>query len=227
MQYLKEKQVYIDRYDLGTIEECSKWYWDIKDKFDKDRHSKIFKKYTDEEFKEEVAKVMGRLMASIKTQRFQHKQETIEKWIETDRLLQEKQDNTRTPTGIKCPECGKEMKLRIKDLHDTYTDNPKMWFMFECRKCNKRRSVNEDGSEWKYDKPKCPKCKSKLITNVKPKKDVSIFTEKCPKCSYKKKDIHDHKKFEQEQDIKEKKARNGWKSTGMSAVLLKKKVKRW
>ena len=86
MEYLKDNQYYIDRYDLGTIEEYLKWYWDMKDSFDKHRNNKEFIKYSDEEFEEEVGKVLHRFMLVVKTQRFQNKQKTIEKWMEDDRI---------------------------------------------------------------------------------------------------------------------------------------------
>jgi len=205
MDYLKDRRYYIDRYDLGTIEEYLKWYWDMKDSFYKHRNNKEFKKYTDEEFEEEVGKVLHRFMLVIKTERFQSKQKTIEKWMEDDRILQEKQDNTPAPKGITCPICGKEMKLMMKDLHDTYGKEPKMWFMFECKKCNKRRAINEDGSEWKHEKPKCPKCKGILKIENKYEGDITTFIEECPKCGYKSVDVSDHKKWKQEQEAKEKK----------------------
>lgn len=204
MQYLKDKQEYIDRYDLMTIEDCIKWYRNLKSNFSKHRKEKEFKKYTDEEFNEEVNKVLNRLMLAIKTQWFEGKEKTIDKWMDEDKQLQEKQDNTPSPEGIKCSICGKDMELATKDLHGAYDKNPQMWFMFECKKCNKRRAVNEDGSEWKYEKPKCPKCKSILKTENKYEGDITTFIEKCPKCGYKNVDVSDHKKWKQEQEIKEK-----------------------
>lgn len=90
MNYLKNKQEYIDRYDLWTIKDCSRWYWGMKDAFTKDRNKKIFKKYTDEEFDEEVSKVLHRVMLAIKTQWFRDKEKTIDKWMEEDRKLQKK-----------------------------------------------------------------------------------------------------------------------------------------
>jgi len=204
MEYLKEKQEYIDRYDLDTIEDCIKWYRSLKDNFSKHRNGKEFKKYTDEEFSEEVDKVLNRFMLVIKTQWFKNKEESIKKWMNKDKELQDKQDNTPAPEEINYPICGKEMELISKDLHDTYDENSYMLFMFECKKCNKRRAVKEDGSEWSYKKPKCPKCKSILKTEVKHKGDITKFIDKCPKCGYKKVDIDDHKKWRQEQEIKEK-----------------------
>lgn len=204
MDYLKDKQEYIDRYDLMTIDDCIKWYRNLKDNFSKHRKEKEFKKYTDEEFNEEVDKVLNRFMLVIKTQWFKDKEKTITKWMDEDKQLQEKQDNTPPPEGIKCSICGKDMELAMKDLHGAYDKNPQMWFMFECKKCNKRRAVNEDGSEWKYEKPKCPKCKAILKTENKYEGDVTTFIEECSKCGYKNVDVSDHKKWKQEQEIKEK-----------------------
>jgi Zn ribbon nucleic-acid-binding protein len=124
--------------------------------------------------------------------------------MEDDKKLQDIQDNTPVPKGINCLSCGKEMKLILKDLHDTYSDNPKMLFMFECKQCNKRRAINEDGSEWKREKPKCPECNEELIIENKYEKDVTTFSEECPKCGYKKVDVDDHKKWKLEHEAKEK-----------------------
>ena len=207
MDYLKDKQYYIDRHDLKTVEECLSWYWDIKNNFSKHRNNKEFKDYTDEEFENEVDKVLGLMLKAMKEQRFRNKYETIQKWMDEDNLIQDKQDKTPEPKGIKCLECGSGMKMTMKSLHDAYDKNPYILFMYKCVKCNKRRIVKEDGSEWIYEKPKCPKCKGELNTDIKfnKKADITTFTKRCTKCSYKNIDIHDHKKFQKEQEIKEQK----------------------
>lgn len=204
MDYLKNKQEYIDRYDLWTIEDCIKWYRNLKGNFSKHRKSKEFKKYDDEEFDQEVDKILNRFLLGIKTRWFKDKEKTINEWMEKDKKLQDKQDLTPVPEGINCLICGKKMDLISKDLQDTYDKNPYMLFMFECKKCNKKRAINEDGSEWKYEKPKCPKCKSILKNEVKHDGDILTFIDTCPKCDYKKIDVSDHKKWKQEQEIKEK-----------------------
>jgi len=206
MDYLKDRQEYIDRHDLITIEECLEWYWDIKDSFKKHRNNKEFKKYTDEEFEEETEKVLSMMLKNMMQLRFRDKYKTIDKWMAEDKFLQDKQDNTPEPREVKCIECGCEMKVIMKNLENSYEENPYMLFMFECTKCKKRRSVKEDGSEWIYKKPKCPKCKSELKTDIKidKKADTTTFIESCPKCSYKNVDVSDHKKWKQEQEAKEK-----------------------
>jgi hypothetical protein len=57
MIYLRNKQYCVDLYDLHTIEECLRWYWNIKDRFEKDRNKKQFKKYPKKKFDTEVHKV--------------------------------------------------------------------------------------------------------------------------------------------------------------------------
>lgn len=206
MDYLKDKQEYIDRYDIGTIEFCLDWYQGLSDDFKKHRNDKEFKKYTDEEFNFEVCKAASYSMNFYKGERYRDKYKTIDKWMEEDRKLQEKYDNTPVPKNIKCKHCGGDMKITIKSLEDTYTDHPHMWFMLACTKCNRRRPVLEDGSDWIYKKPKCPKCKTELKSDVKidRKADTTTFIEICPKCGYKHSHTSDHKKFELEQEAKEK-----------------------
>lgn len=207
MDYLKDKQEYINRYDLGTIEQCLDMYWGLVDNFKKHRKNKEFQEDTDEDFDHEVNKAASYTINIMKGERYRNKYKTIEEWMERDKKIQDKQDNTPEPENIRCLECGGVTKLTSRDLHDTYDDHPYMLFMYECLKCKKRRVVYEDGREWKYEKPKCPKCKSELKIDIKIDKDITTFIEKCPKCSYKNIDVSDHKKFEQEQAIKEKRNR--------------------
>lgn len=203
MNYLHDGQHYIDRYDLSTIEECLDYYWSIKDGFIKERTTR-FAKYSEERFQQEVEKCLSRLLFVLKTKRYQHKKETIQEWMDRDRHMQELYDNTSPPQNIKCSECGSPTTVTFKDLHDSYEANACMVFMFECTKCKKRQALYEDGTEWKYDPPKCPKCKHPLETDLKIKGDITTFISKCPKCEYKDKDVDDHNKFRLEQEAKDK-----------------------
>ncbi len=106
MNYLKDKQEYIDRYDIGTIEFCLDWYQGIFDSFKKNRNDKKFKKYTDEEFNFEVNKVASYSMNFYKGERYRNKYKTIDEWMERDKKIQEKYDNTPIPTNLKCQHCG-------------------------------------------------------------------------------------------------------------------------
>lgn len=204
--YLKTQSYYEDLYDLHTIEECIDWYWKMKDGFTKNK-KKDFAKYTDEKFNEEINKCLNLYLYTMKGERYRHKKETIQEWIERDRRMQELYDNTPVPSNVLCQVCNSPTNVTHKDLHDSYEPSARMMFMLECTKCKKRQALFEDGTEWKYDPPKCPKCKHLLKTDIKIKGDITTFTSKCTKCSYKDKDVSDHKKWREEQEAKEKKGK--------------------
>lgn len=204
MKYLYDKQHYIDRYDLHTIEECLDYYWSIRDRFAKEKDTH-FAKYTQEKFEQEMNKCLNLMLFTMKGQRYLHKKETIQEWMDRDRRMQELYDNTPAPQNVLCKICSSPTVVTNKDLHNSYEPTARMMFMFECTKCKKRQSLFEDGTEWKYDPPKCPKCKHVLKTDLKIKGDINTFTSTCSKCGYKDKDVSDHKKWKDEQEAKEKK----------------------
>ncbi len=203
-QYLKDKQHYIDRYDILTIEDCLHQYCSVRDDMLKEKDIQ-FAKYSQKKFEEEVNKCLNLLLFSIKGQCYKNKEKTIQEWMDKDRKMQELYDKTPIPSNIMCKDCGSPMTHTDKNLHNAYDPNAQMTFMFKCAKCNKRQVVYKDRSEWKYDPPKCPKCKHSLTTDLKFKGEISIFTSKCPKCGYKDKHESDHAKFQREQEAKEKK----------------------
>lgn len=203
MQYLKQEQHYIDRYDLHTIEECLKWYWDIKDGFEKHRTDKDFEKYTKEKFNTEVHKITSYTVNVIKGERYRRKADTIKEWMDRDRQMQDKLDNAIQPDDIYCKVCSSPTKVTSKDLMNSYEDNAQVLFMFECIKCKKKQAFYEDGTEWYYEEPKCPECKSPLKSKSKDTNDVLITFYSCSNCSYKKKDIYDFKKSRKEREARE------------------------
>lgn len=201
MDYLKDVQYYIDLYDLNTIEECLDYYWGIKNGFKKDRSK--FKKFTDEQFDKEVHKIASYTINVIKGEKYRHKNETVNKWMDKDRLMQEKYDNASPPKEISCKVCYSPTEVTFKDLMDSYSDNAKVLFMFECVKCKKRQALYEDGREWHYQPPLCPKCNASLEDKTKHKDDLLVTTYFCPECGHKHKDIHDFKKSRLEREAKE------------------------
>ncbi len=203
MQYLKQEQLYIDRYDLHTIEECLKWYWDIKGGFEKHRNDKDFEKYTKKKFDTEVHKVTSYTVNVIKIQRYRHKAETLKEWMDRDRQMQDKFDNAIPPDDIYCKECTLPTKVTSKDLMNSYEENAQVLFMFECVKCKKKQALYEDGTEWHYEEPKCPECKSPMTSKSKDTKEVLTTYYSCSNCSYKKKDIYDFKKSRKEREARE------------------------
>jgi phage FluMu protein Com len=206
MHYLHEQQYYVDLYDLQTIEECLDYYWAIKDGFAKDR--KKFKKFSDDEFKKEAHKCTSYAVNIIKIERYRRKAETIKKWMDKDKRTQELYDNAVPPQEIYCKECHSPTKVTNKDLYNSYEENAQVLFMFRCIKCNKGQAFYEDGTEWHYEPPECPKCKSPLNSDSKDNDDVMTTTYSCSNCSYRNKDVYDFKasreKREQEEIRKRK-----------------------
>lgn len=203
MQYLKDEQHYIDRYDLHTIEECLDWYWKLKDGFEEKRNAPEFKKYTKEEFDKEVHKGTSYTVNVISIERYRHKAETIREWMDKDREIQEKFDNATPPEDIYCKECFSRTKVTSKDFLHSGEDNAQVLFMFECIKCQKRQALYEDGSEWHYDSPKCPKCSIPLNHDSKFLKDVLTTIYTCPSCSYQEENTDDFNKSDEKWAKKE------------------------
>lgn len=199
MIYLREDQYYIDLYDLHTIEECLRWYFNLKEGMNKER-GKI-KKLTDEEFDKEVHKGVSYTVNVIKIERYRRKAETIREWMDRDQRTQEKYDNATPPEEIYCKDCFSRTKVTSKDLLGL--DDDQVIFMFRCVKCNKGQALYEDGTEWHYEPPNCPKCDSPLKSTYKSKKDISTTIYSCPNCSYTKKDVHDFNKSREERMKKE------------------------
>ena len=75
--------------------------------------------------------------------------------------------------------------------------------MFECVKCQKIQALYEDGTEWLYKAPNCPKCNNELNHLSKYSKHILKTTYSCPKCTYKEESTDDFKKSEEERLIKE------------------------
>lgn len=206
MQYLQNKQSYVDRYDLHTIEECLKLYWSLREGLEARR--KEIKNMTKKKFDEDVHKTVSFAVRALSIERYKHRAETIQKRIDDDTKIQEKYDNATAPAGILCKECNAPTKISSKDLLDTLDENSQVLFMFRCTKCNKGQAFYEDGIEWKYKPRLCPKCSSPLNSNSKDKDDVSVTLYTCPNCPFTEKSVYDFKKSRKEREEKEIKDKN-------------------
>ncbi len=211
-KYLQDEQEYIDRYDLSTIRECFKVIDMFQDLYKKSLTSEELKNMSKDDKYSDTTKIMYWHLWFIQAQEYKNKKETIRKWMEEDKLKQDKQDNTPVPDGIKCPLCGAAMYFNSSKHLDYTYDSPimRMMFLFKCSKCEKQQWVYDDG-EIRVSKPDlCPKCNKELdVTNSRKGKVISTFY-KCKHCGYLKKDILDlaksdeeHKKWQEEQRKKE------------------------
>lgn len=212
MQYLLDEQHYIDRYDLHTIEECLDNVKVFQDIYQKSLNSEELKDISQEDKLHDANLMLHQTLFVIKGKRYEKKQETIQKWMEEDKLKQDKQDYTPTPEGIICPLCSSSMSFNVSKHLDYSYDSPvmRMMFLFKCSKCGKQQWVYDDG-EIRVSKPDlCPKCKEEIDIKATRKGKVITWKHKCKACGYTKTEIEDlakhdeeHKKWEEEQKKKE------------------------
>jgi DNA-directed RNA polymerase subunit RPC12/RpoP len=214
MNYLNNEQHYIDRYDIHTIEECLDTLKMFQDIYQKSRESEDLKHLTQEDILKDTNLMLHRTFFVIKGKRYEKKRETIQKWMEEDKLKQDKQDYTPTPEGIFCPLCNGSMYFNSSKHLDYTYDSPvmRMMFLFKCSKCDKQQWVYDDGEIRVSDPDLCPKCNQELNVTGSRKGKVITTLYKCQNCDYSKKDILDlvksdeeHKKWQEEQKKKEEK----------------------
>jgi uncharacterized metal-binding protein (TIGR02443 family) len=239
--YLRENQYYEDRYDLGTIEECLGWYNRMKTALEQGRSRPEFKDFTDEQFAKDTHQSLSILINVIKMERFRGRKETLRKWIDEDRRLQDKYDKAVAPKDVLCKKCYSPTKVILKNLRDSFDGNSMVLFGFECLDCQDRQALFEDGSKWVYTSPKCPECQAPLKIDMQSENDVLITRTDCTKCSYTKEEVSDHKEFEKserERRAKEQELLENYKKEfcydekkGLDAILhydqLKAFVKEW
>src|SRR5258708_2684579 len=134
MQYLQDEQHYIDRYDLHTIEECLDNIRMFQDIYQKSLISEELKDISQEDKLKDSNLMLGRILFVIKGKRYEKRQETIQKWIEEDKLKQDKQDYTPVPEGIRCPLCSVSMHFNSSKHLDYTYDSPimRMMILFKC-----------------------------------------------------------------------------------------------
>jgi DNA-directed RNA polymerase subunit RPC12/RpoP len=199
-QYLKERQYYIDLYDLHTIEECLDWYWRLRKGMEQHRNE-LQKSDPDHDFDTEVHKGCSYVVNALKGERYRHKNERIDEWMAKDKKLQDLQDNTLPPENIRCEDCHSKTKLIETTLHESFADNTaRVSFMFECLKCQKRAVYYEDGSKWEYEREKCKDCHVVLESKAESdkKNDTLTMTTFCPNCTYKVVHVTDFKRNDEE-----------------------------
>ena len=194
MDYLRDEQYYIDRYDLLSIESCLRWIEVLKARILKDREEVNDFKLADTKG---FVGALGELTLYFrKGEEYRDKEKTINKWKESDRVKQEKYDNTKIPSSVFCENCNWAMEFDGKTLHD-FSDEPmRMLFFFRCPKCRKGKGIFEDGEIYKPKKHLCPKCGTELKEERKRNGEVITTIETCG-CGYNNKDVWDMKADEE------------------------------
>ncbi len=217
MDYLKDNQSYIDRYDISTIKECLKVVDMFQDIYQKSLASEDLKDMSKEDKYSDTTKIMYWHLWFIQAQEYKNKKEIIKKWTDEDKLKQDKHDHTPIPQGIKCPFCKDSMAFNSSKHLDYSLNSPimRMMFLFKCTNCKKQQWIYDDG-EIRVSEPEiCPKCNAELEVTGSRKGKVITTLYKCKKCNYSKKDVLDlaksdkeHKKWQEDQEKKEEENKN-------------------
>lgn len=201
IDYLKDEQYYVDRYDLLTIKECFKVIEMFRDVYKQSLASEELKDMSEHDKYSDTTKLMYWHLWVTQAQEYKDKKETIKKWMDEDGIKQEKYDSAIEPRNISCPACKAVMQAtETKHLED-YTDQPmRVMFLFRCTKCKKQEWIYEDG-EVRVSKPDlCPKCNKEIeVTHKKAKEGKIItWTRKCKSCGHTETEVDDFEKSHQE-----------------------------
>lgn len=198
-QCLQPQEHYEDHYDIGTIRECLDTLGMVNTIGEKMKQEPKFQKYPESEQERNMGLFRGRMIFMIQALRYQRRASTIAEWIESDRLKQDKQDNTPIPKA-NCPECGSVMTDDgSRHLVDWDDDKPmRVLFTFNCPKCKKRQGVYDDGEMYVSKSDYCPDCKQELAVKSSKKDEVITTRYTCKHCGYTKKDSWDLKKSDEE-----------------------------
>ncbi len=183
-RYLKDEQYYNDRYDLFTIKDCLELVQDFQEIYQKSLASDELKEVSQEEKLKATNYMLNMQLYATQANRYKNKHETIEKWVEDDRLEQDKYDNTPEPANISCSDCKAHMQSTFKDLESYMDKLLRMLFFFECPSCKKRKGIYEDGEEQVFEPELCPKCSHEVKTTYKKKDEILTWTVKCSSCGF-------------------------------------------
>jgi len=194
MEHLKDKQDYIDRYDLYTIEKCLKAIEFWREAYVRHLKSEEAKKFSAGDKAKGFNWVANQELFQIKGTRYRQKEETIKQWMDEDRIKQDKYDNTAEPQDIHCPNCKKIMHAKLKHL-DTLDDLSRMMFLFECSPCKNKLWIYEDGKMRESTPNLCAKCKSEAkMSAIKETKDKIIWKISCKSCGFSETTVDDLEK---------------------------------
>jgi len=200
MQYLLDEQHYINRYDLHTIEECLDTVKTFQNIYQKSLASKEIKDISQEDKLHDANLMLHRTLFAIKGKRYEKKKETIQKWMEEDKLKQDRQDYTPTPEEVVCPLCSGSMSFNFSKHLDYSYDSPiiRMMFLFKCSKCEKQQWIYDDGEICVSKPDLCPKCKEEIDIKATRKGKVITWKHKCKTCGYSKTEVDDLGKKDKE-----------------------------
>jgi hypothetical protein len=185
--YLQSRQHYEDRYDETTIEKCRMGERIVNKTF-----IEMGKKLPESEKKEHQAgwylmysKLYFGYVEAVAAERRDGREKRIAAWMEAD----EKKDRRLADAKMKnpyCKTCGKDMEQISKDYMSRDRGGSgredDILFMFDCKPCNKRIAVWQDGTKWGHKEPHCEKCGTAMKHSSSKSQGVYTSTDTCPKC---------------------------------------------
>lgn len=205
--HLKERQFYEDIYDHHTVEEARrgmvhyyKFYDDIEKLLDKGDtinmpgNAAILNAF--------YMQVVGQELL----RRYYNREPNIADWMAKDEAKDSQIAAARLIEEPHCHHCGKQ-GLRIIDkslMHRNeiakYDDPEEVLFMLRCPHCDKNSAFWEDGTAWKVEPERCPKCQTEVTHITAKTKTALTITYTCPSCGYSYKDKMDLRKKEEKPD---------------------------
>lgn len=191
-KYLKDEVYYNDLYDLYTVQKCLSrvefWNNIIKEK----SNAKKLKKCSEEDKARCIKSVLDMDLFYINGERYKSRTSTMLEWMDRDRGLDEKLNNTQDPQDVSCPRCGKRMDLTFKDFHDL--DSLRVLFFFECPTCKKRKGLFDNGEVFVSRPQRCPRCKKEINISCVENNKILKWITNCKSCGYKETEINDFEK---------------------------------
>ncbi len=196
--HLKERQFYEDTYDRHTVEEARrgmvhyyKFYDDVEKRLDKgdaiDRpgNAAILNAF--------YMQVLGLELL----RRYENREAYIADWMTKDEAKDSQIAAARLTEEPYCHHCGKQ-GLRIIDKslmrrkeNANYDEPEEVLFMLHCPHCDKNSAFWEDGTAWKVEPERCPKCRTEVIHKTSKTKTAITITYTCPSCGHSYKDKMD------------------------------------
>ncbi|HRK61700.1 MAG TPA: hypothetical protein PLY88_04030 [Candidatus Omnitrophota bacterium] len=190
---LKAESYYVDRYDLGTIQECLsriKAFETIP--LEKIRLSN--EKLSDEEKTKCVAQVLELNLYAIKGERYCNKTQTVRAWMDKDRKRDEVYQSVTAPSEMQCDECSGNMRVILKQLYEKSESSLRVLFMLECGRCKKRKGVFDNGEKFAATPEHCPRCSQIIKCDCTEDGRNLIWSKKCSACGFEETEIDDFEK---------------------------------
>jgi len=169
--YRKEDQYYYDIYDRFTLKDVREF------------HRKVLPGMSEPE----LNALEIRYQDFVK-KRYKNREDAVKLWMKEDEVKDQTVLKFKTPKGIKCEECGKNLIL-CSHLFGSFDED--FLFVFECVNPDHspRTLVLPDGEIKYISRPGCKACGNTIKTIKENNGNLLILTDECVSCG--KKEVHE------------------------------------